>query len=41
MPQYHYSIIVMVAVVAFVFSALLAVAIYCIDKNANRHDKKD
>ena len=41
MPQYHYTIIVMVAVVSFVCSGLLAVAIYFIDRNANRHDKKD
>ena len=35
----NYTIIVMVAVVAFVFSGLLAIAVYLIDKNANRRDK--
>jgi len=37
----HYNIIVWVAVVTFAFSALMAVAVYLIDKNANRHDKRD
>jgi hypothetical protein len=35
----HLSIIVWVAVVSFVGCALIAIAIYLIDKNANRHDK--
>jgi uncharacterized membrane protein YsdA (DUF1294 family) len=35
----HLSIIVWVAVVSFVGCALIAIAVYLIDKNANRHDK--
>jgi len=39
MPNINYSIIIMVAVVGFVSSALIAVAVYLIDKNADRRDK--
>ena len=37
----NYNIIIMVTVVGVVFSALLALAIYLIDKNADRHDKRN
>lgn len=37
----NFTIIIMVAVVSFVTSALLALAIYRIDKNASRRDKKN
>jgi uncharacterized membrane protein YsdA (DUF1294 family) len=41
MNKVAYSIIIMVTVVGFAFSALLALAIYLIDKNADRHDKRN
>ena len=41
MNEIHYTIIIMVAVVSFVSCSLIAVAIYLIDKNANRRDKKN
>ena len=34
------SIIVVVAIFAIVGSAVMALAIYLIDKNADRHDKR-
>jgi uncharacterized membrane protein YsdA (DUF1294 family) len=40
MPNVHYNIIVWVALVGFVFSAVLALAVYLIDKNANRREKR-
>jgi hypothetical protein len=33
-------IIVQVAVVAFVGSALIVLAVYCVDKGAERHDRR-
>lgn len=39
MHQVEYTIIIMVAVVGFVSSALIALAVYLIDKNADRRDK--
>jgi hypothetical protein len=35
----NWSMMIMVAAVSFAGSALIAVAVYLIDKNANRHDK--
>jgi hypothetical protein len=35
----NWNIIIMVAVVSFVGSALIGAAVYLIDKNANRRDK--
>jgi len=40
MHPINWTIIIMVAVISFVSSALVGVAVYWIDKNANRHDKK-
>ena len=39
MQTVNWGIIFMVAIVSIVVSALIALAIYLIDKNANRHDK--
>ena len=36
----NYTIIVMVGVVAITTSVLIAIAVYLIDRNADRHDKK-
>ena len=39
MNNISYSIIIMVTVVGVVGSALIALAVYLIDKNADRHDE--